>query len=67
MKEKEWLGAEVIFDLDADHIEGFQEIAQVFRSTADGETAHAFGHLKYLASVGDPVLPCKLFVNLMSL
>ena len=42
------------FSLKADE-EGQQEISQVFRSTADGETAHAFGHLKYLATVGDPV------------
>ncbi len=35
--------------------EGQQEISSVFRSTADGETAHAFGHLKYLQQVGDPV------------
>ncbi|MCL4345753.1 MAG: rubrerythrin family protein [Candidatus Thermoplasmatota archaeon] len=35
--------------------EGQQEISAVFRSTADGETAHAFGHLKYLQAVGDPV------------
>lgn len=35
--------------------EGLQEVASTFRSTADGETAHAFGHLKYLATVGDPV------------
>ncbi|MCL4438477.1 MAG: rubrerythrin family protein [Candidatus Thermoplasmatota archaeon] len=35
--------------------EGLQEVASIFRSTADGETAHAFGHLKYLAAVGDPV------------
>lgn len=35
--------------------EGLQEVAAVFRSTADGETAHAFGHLKYLKEVGDPV------------
>lgn len=35
--------------------EGYQEIASVFRSTADGETAHAFGHLRYLKEVGDPV------------
>jgi Rubrerythrin len=42
------------FALKADE-EGQQEISQVFRSTADGETAHAFGHLKYLATVGDPV------------
>lgn len=35
--------------------EGNQEVAQVFRSTADGETAHAFGHLKFMVPVGDPV------------
>ncbi|OWP55922.1 MAG: rubrerythrin [Thermoplasmatales archaeon B_DKE] len=35
--------------------EGNQEIAQIFRSTADGETAHAFGHMNYLKTVGDPV------------
>ncbi len=35
--------------------EGYQEIAAIFRSTADGETAHAFGHMKYLKEVGDPV------------
>jgi rubrerythrin len=26
----------------------------VFRSTAEGETGHAFGHLEYLEQVGDP-------------
>jgi len=26
----------------------------VFRSTAEGETGHAHGHLDYLAQVGDP-------------
>ncbi|MEM0155196.1 MAG: rubrerythrin family protein [Thermoplasmataceae archaeon] len=35
--------------------EGNQEISQIFRSTADGETAHAFGHMNYLKAVGDPV------------
>lgn len=35
--------------------EGYQEVAATFRSTADGETAHAFGHMKYLKDVGDPV------------
>lgn len=35
--------------------EGYQEIAATFRTTADGETAHAFGHMRYLAKVGDPV------------
>ena len=27
---------------------------RVFRSTAEGETGHAHGHLDYLAAVGDP-------------
>ncbi len=35
--------------------EGYQEIAATFRTTADGETAHAFGHMRYLSKVGDPV------------
>jgi rubrerythrin len=26
----------------------------VFRSTAEGETGHAHGHLEYMESVGDP-------------
>ncbi|MCA8907256.1 MAG: rubrerythrin family protein [Rhodospirillaceae bacterium] len=36
-------------------LEGFPEVAQLFRSIADGETAHAFGHLKFLEAVCDPV------------
>ena len=35
-------------------IEGFNDVAAVFRSTAEGETGHAHGHLDYLAQVGDP-------------
>ncbi len=35
-------------------IEGRPEIAALFRSVADGETGHAFGHLEYLVDVGDP-------------
>ena len=35
-------------------IEGYNDIAAVFRSTAEGETGHAHGHLEYLAEVGDP-------------
>ena len=35
-------------------IEGAAEVAQVFRSTAEGETGHAHGHLEYLEEVGDP-------------
>ena len=35
-------------------VEGQPEIAALFRSTAEGETGHAHGHLDYLAHVGDP-------------
>ena len=35
-------------------IEGHADVAQVFRSTADGETAHARGHLEFLKTFGDP-------------
>ena len=36
-------------------IEGQSDLAALFRSTAEGETGHAYGHLDYLAQVGDPV------------
>ncbi len=36
-------------------IEGHIDIAAVFRSTAEGETGHAHGHLEYLEDCGDPV------------
>jgi len=35
-------------------IEGFPDIAGLFRDTAEGETGHAHGHLDYLKNVGDP-------------
>ncbi|MDA8415850.1 MAG: rubrerythrin family protein [Betaproteobacteria bacterium] len=35
-------------------IEGQNDVAAVFRSTAEGETGHAHGHLEYLEVVGDP-------------
>ncbi len=35
-------------------VEGHPEVAALFRSTAEGETGHAHGHLDYLAHVGDP-------------
>ncbi len=35
-------------------IEGYPDIAGLFRDTAEGETGHAHGHLDYLKSVGDP-------------
>ena len=36
-------------------IEGQSDVSALFRSTAEGETGHAHGHLDYLAQVGDPV------------
>ncbi len=35
-------------------IEGHNDVSALFRSTAEGETGHAHGHLDYLAEVGDP-------------
>ena len=34
-------------------IEGYNDVATVFRSTAEGETGHAHGHLDYLKEVND--------------
>jgi len=36
-------------------IEGYPDVAGVFRDTAEGETGHAFGHFDFLKEVGDPV------------
>ena len=35
-------------------VEGENDVAAVFRSTAEGETGHAHGQLEYLEEVGDP-------------
>ena len=35
-------------------IEGYNDVSAVFRSTAEGETGHAHGHLEFLEEVGDP-------------
>ena len=34
-------------------IEGQNDVAALFRSTAEGETGHAHGHLEFLETVGD--------------
>jgi len=50
-------------------VEGYNDVAAVFRSTAEGETGHAHGHLEFLESVGDPAtgLPIgKTSANLVS-
>ena len=36
-------------------VEGHPDIAALFRSVAEGETGHAFGHFDFLAEIGDPV------------
>lgn len=35
-------------------VEGFPEVAALFRSVAEGETGHAFGHFEFLSDVADP-------------
>ena len=35
-------------------VEGYPDVAGLFKDTADGETGHAHGHLDYLKLVGDP-------------
>jgi len=35
-------------------IEGYPEVAGLFKNTADAETGHAHGHLDFLKEVGDP-------------
>jgi rubrerythrin len=35
-------------------VEGQNDVAALFRSTAEGETGHAHGHLEYMEQVGDP-------------
>ena len=35
-------------------VEGQNDVAALFRSTAEGETGHAHGHLEYLEAIGDP-------------
>jgi rubrerythrin len=43
----------VYFAAKAD-VEGQNDVAAVFRSTAEGETGHAHGYLEYLETCGDP-------------
>ncbi len=35
-------------------VEGYNDVSAVFRSTAEGETGHAHGHLEFMEAVGDP-------------
>ena len=40
-------------------VEGYPDFAALFRSVAEGETGHAFGHFDFLREVGDrsPAFP----------
>src|SRR3979409_762920 len=35
-------------------VEGYPDVAGLFRDTAEGETGHAHGHLDFIKQVGDP-------------
>lgn len=35
--------------------EGFEEIANIFLETAEGEGGHSFGHIEYIAPIADPL------------
>src|SRR4029079_14423972 len=35
-------------------VEGYNDVSAGFRSTAEGETGHAHGHLEFLEETGDP-------------
>ena len=35
-------------------VEGYPDVAGLFRDTAEGETGHAHGHMDYLKQCGDP-------------
>lgn len=35
--------------------EGQREVAALLRSTAEGETGHAHGHMEFLEKMGDPI------------
>ena len=42
-------------------------MAALFRSTAEGETGHAHGHLDYLAEVGDPATDLPIGASALNL
>ena len=44
-------------------VEGYPDVAALFRSVAEGETGHAFGHFDFLAEVGDPVTGVAVGAN----
>ena len=41
-------------------VEGYPDVSALFRSVAEGETGHAFGHFDFLRETGDPVTGAKV-------
>ena len=41
-------------------VEGYPDVAGLFRDTAEGETGHAHGHLEFMEAVGDPATGLKI-------
>ncbi|MCC6393166.1 MAG: rubrerythrin [Bryobacterales bacterium] len=48
-------------------VEGYPDVAGLFRDTAEGETGHAHGHLDYLKKVGDPATDLPIGDTAMNL
>jgi rubrerythrin len=48
-------------------IEGYPEIAGLFRDTAEGEAGHGQGHLDHLRKVGDPATGMPIGTTLTNL
>jgi rubrerythrin len=48
-------------------VEGYPDIAGLFRDTAEGETGHAHGHLDYLKKVGDPATDLPIGDSVLNL
>ena len=44
-------------------VEGYNDVATVFRSTAEGETGHAHGHLEFLEEVGNILVKASVRLN----
>lgn len=43
-----------LYFAEAAEVDGYPDVSALFRSVAEGETGHAFGHLDFLNDVGDP-------------
>jgi rubrerythrin len=56
----------VYFARQAD-VEGYPEIAGLFRDTAEGETGHANGHMDFLKRIGDPVTDLSMGTTVKNL